>query len=245
MLDLDLDLEADLGVDTVKQAELFASVREKWGIPRDEKRKLRDYPTLRHVIDVRAPDAAGPRGRPRSRPRLPRRARRRRRGVRDADRSARRTARRIPCATAILALVTEKTGYPPDMLDLDLDLEADLGVDTVKQAELFASVRETWGIPRDEKRKLRDYPTLRHVIDVRPPDAARPRGAPKPAPRPSSPRRARRGAGAAGRPRRLRPRRPRRRRPRAAARGRARRAPSALAVQAHRRHAWGRRAACW
>ncbi|HYA64969.1 MAG TPA: acyltransferase domain-containing protein, partial [Candidatus Sulfotelmatobacter sp.] len=34
----------------------------------------------------------------------------------------------------ILALVSEKTGYPPDMLDLDLDLEADLGVDTVKQA---------------------------------------------------------------------------------------------------------------
>ena len=60
----------------------------------------------------------------------------------------------------ILALVSEKTGYPKDMLALDLDLEADLGIDTVKQAELFASVREEWGIPRDEKRKLRDYPTL-------------------------------------------------------------------------------------
>ena len=66
---------------------------------------------------------------------------------------------------AILSLVTEKTGYPPDMLDLDLDLEADLGIDTVKQAELFASVRGLWDIPRDENRKLRDYPTLRHVVD--------------------------------------------------------------------------------
>ena len=42
----------------------------------------------------------------------------------------------------ILALVAEKTGYPSDMLDLDLDLEADLGVDTVKQAEIFAAIRE-------------------------------------------------------------------------------------------------------
>ena len=42
----------------------------------------------------------------------------------------------------ILALVVEKTGYPKDMLDLDLDLEADLGVDTVKQAEMFAAIRE-------------------------------------------------------------------------------------------------------
>jgi hypothetical protein len=39
---------------------------------------------------------------------------------------------------AIINLVAEKTDYPPDMLDLDLDLEADLGVDTVKQAEVFA-----------------------------------------------------------------------------------------------------------
>src|SRR5208337_3788481 len=64
----------------------------------------------------------------------------------------------------VLALVAEKTGYPVDMLDLDLDLEADLGVDTVKQAEVFATIREAYNIPRDENRKLRDYPTLAHVI---------------------------------------------------------------------------------
>ncbi len=60
--------------------------------------------------------------------------------------------------------MVEKTGYPQDMLDLDLDLEADLGVDTVKQAEMFAAIREIYSIPRDENRKLRDYPTLAHVI---------------------------------------------------------------------------------
>ena len=36
------------------------------------------------------------------------------------------------------------------MLDLDLDLEADLGIDTVKQAEMFAAIREIYDIPRDE-----------------------------------------------------------------------------------------------
>jgi NAD(P)-dependent dehydrogenase (short-subunit alcohol dehydrogenase family) len=65
---------------------------------------------------------------------------------------------------AVLTLVADKTGYPPDMLDLDLDLEADLGVDTVKQAEIFATIRESYGIPRDENLKLRDFPTLAHVI---------------------------------------------------------------------------------
>ena len=38
------------------------------------------------------------------------------------------------------------------------------GIDTVKQAELFAQVRETYGIERDDSLKLRDYPTLNHVI---------------------------------------------------------------------------------
>ena len=40
------------------------------------------------------------------------------------------------------SVVSEKTGYPVEMLDLELDLEADLGMDTVKQAEFFATIRE-------------------------------------------------------------------------------------------------------
>ncbi|MDQ1308436.1 MAG: hypothetical protein QG671_4270, partial [Actinomycetota bacterium] len=43
--------EADLGVDTVKQAEVFATVREKFDIARDDELQLRDFPTLQHVID--------------------------------------------------------------------------------------------------------------------------------------------------------------------------------------------------
>ena len=156
MLEPDLDLEADLGVDTVKQADLFASVREIYNIPRDENRKLRDFPTLAHVIRFvyeKRPDlvqvAAAPEVKyepPALSPQPPASA--------VAD----------PVKERLLALVAEKTGYPPDMLDPDLDLEADLGVDTVKQADLFASVREIYNIPRDENRKLRDFPTLAHVI---------------------------------------------------------------------------------
>ena len=48
---------------------------------------------------------------------------------------------------------------------MDLDLEADLGVDTVKQAETFAAVREAYGIARQENLKLRDFPTLKHVVE--------------------------------------------------------------------------------
>ncbi|HUI85302.1 MAG TPA: SDR family NAD(P)-dependent oxidoreductase [Candidatus Binatia bacterium] len=171
MLDLDLDLEADLGIDTVKQAEMFAAIREIYTIPRDENRKLRDYPTLAHVIrfvyEMR-PDLAGTRAtEPAASVAAPARAAAEElpATIAPADTAA---APAIAAGDAvkqrILALVVEKTGYPSDMLDLDLDLEADLGVDTVKQAEMFAAIREIYNIPRDENRKLRDYPTLGHVI---------------------------------------------------------------------------------
>ncbi len=65
---------------------------------------------------------------------------------------------------AVVSIVAELTGYPEELLDLDLDLEADLGVDTVKQAEVFAAVRERFGVERDDTLSLRDFPTLTHVV---------------------------------------------------------------------------------
>jgi len=69
-----------------------------------------------------------------------------------------------PVTQRVLELVSAQTGYPTDMLDLDLDLEADLGVDTVKQAETFAAIRDEYHIERDDTLALRDYPTLNDVI---------------------------------------------------------------------------------
>jgi len=169
MLDPDLDLEADLGIDTVKQAEVFAMVRETFGIPRQDNLKLRDYPTLRHVVGyveqgkgtgatttaVASPVPPAPVATPVATTGAPLAA---------TPAPATATATQGSVVTKVLAIVAEKTGYPSDMLELDLDLEADLGVDTVKQAEVFAMVRETFGIPRQDNLKLRDYPTLRHVI---------------------------------------------------------------------------------
>jgi NAD(P)-dependent dehydrogenase (short-subunit alcohol dehydrogenase family)/acyl carrier protein len=175
MLDLDLDLEADLGVDTVKQAEMFAAIREMYGIPRDENRKLRDYPTLAHVIRFvyeKRPDLAVAGSTPPSAEAQPRPASIQT-GVTEPAETQPAAAQHAvtaeqpsedPIKERILDLVVEKTGYPKEMLDLGLDLEADLGIDTVKQAEMFAAIRAAYNIPRDENLKLRDFPTLAHVI---------------------------------------------------------------------------------
>jgi len=199
MLDLELDLEADLGVDTVKQAEVFAAIREIYNIPRDENRKLRDYPTLAHVIrfvhenrpDLTTAALVAPARQPQMATPAPVATDAKPKA--DAARPDPTPAPQpeVPAAVSsvkdrILALVVEKTGYPVEMLDLALDLEADLGIDTVKQAEMFAAIREIYNIPRDENRKLRDYPTLAHVIRFvyeKRPDLA---GVPQPQPTPAA-----------------------------------------------------------
>ncbi|WP_428897949.1 malonyl CoA-acyl carrier protein transacylase [Parelusimicrobium proximum] len=179
MLDLDLDMEADLGIDTVKQAELFASIREKYNIPVQEGLQLKDYPTIRHMIgfvtnnaggasSAAAPAAVQPSAAPApvAQPQPV---------VTPSAPASQPVVAATPAASGgdlneenvkndLINLISEKTGYPQDMLDLDLDMEADLGIDTVKQAELFASIREKYNIPVQEGLQLKDYPTIRHII---------------------------------------------------------------------------------
>ena len=45
---------------------------------------------------------------------------------------------------------------------MDQDLEGELGIDTVKQAEIMAEVRDIFSLPVDEDFVLSDHPTLNH-----------------------------------------------------------------------------------
>ncbi|MBX9695440.1 MAG: SDR family NAD(P)-dependent oxidoreductase, partial [Cyanobacteria bacterium] len=42
----------------------------------------------------------------------------------------------------LLEIISERTGYPPEMLDPKLDLEADLGIDSIKRVEILNSFRK-------------------------------------------------------------------------------------------------------
>ena len=67
-------------------------------------------------------------------------------------------------ASKVVSLLCEQTGYDPEEIDLDFELEADLGIDTVKQAELIASVREHYALPRDDSFQIADFPTLKELV---------------------------------------------------------------------------------
>jgi NAD(P)-dependent dehydrogenase (short-subunit alcohol dehydrogenase family)/acyl carrier protein len=44
----------------------------------------------------------------------------------------------------VVRIVGERTGYPPDMLDVNADLEADLGIDSIKRVEIAGRLRKAF-----------------------------------------------------------------------------------------------------
>ncbi len=66
----------------------------------------------------------------------------------------------------VLQVFSEVTKYPEDMLELEMEMEADLGIDTVKQATILSILGEKYMLERDEGMQLSNYPTIGHIVDL-------------------------------------------------------------------------------
>jgi acyl carrier protein len=185
MVELDADLEADLGIDSIKKAQLFGELAEHFEIRTADATNLSldDFPTLRHVVEfldgVEPQQRAGA-SKPVERTAIPAAAASAPAvAVSAAPPSSRQVPQPAPAAPAAPALagpelerflidfVVEQTGYPEEMVELDADLEADLGIDSIKKAQLFGELAEHFeiGTARAADLSLDDFPTLRHVVD--------------------------------------------------------------------------------
>ncbi|MFK0044001.1 SDR family NAD(P)-dependent oxidoreductase [Streptomyces sp. NPDC090741] len=73
---------------------------------------------------------------------------------------------------AVLEIVHTRTGYPRDMLDPELDLEADLSIDSIKRVEIIGALADRIGLPTDPGgstesavEELSRIKTLRGIVD--------------------------------------------------------------------------------
>ncbi len=132
VLELDMDLEGDLGIDTVKQVEIFSRVRKNFDLPADDSISIADYNTIRKIGDY-------------------------------VD--SLKTGDEIDVENAVLETISQTTGYPMDVLEKDMDLEGDLGIDTVKQVEIFSQLRERFSISKEVEISIADYPDIGSIIE--------------------------------------------------------------------------------
>ncbi|MEU9408886.1 SDR family NAD(P)-dependent oxidoreductase [Streptomyces sp. NPDC048281] len=67
---------------------------------------------------------------------------------------------------AVLSAVSEKTGYPIDVLTPDMDLVTDLGVDSIKRVEILAAIRDQGIVPDVDATVLGAARTVREIAEV-------------------------------------------------------------------------------
>ncbi len=183
IVELDADLEADLGIDSIKKAQLFGELGEYFEVAPSDDLSLDDFPTLRHVLEYLlksqggAPAAAAPEPAAATGHTAPAVAKPNGLVHEAVSAPASAPVADAPMATGgekldrqeleafLVNFVVEHTGYPAEIVELDADLEADLGIDSIKKAQLFGELGEYFEVAPSDDLSLDDFPTLRHVLE--------------------------------------------------------------------------------
>ena len=137
----DMDLEGDLGIDSIKRVEILAAVAEKLpGAPKVKPEHLGILRTLKSIAEHLSQEMPSSPVEPKPAP--------------------------APILATLLAVVSEKTGYPADTIDPTMDLEGDLGIDSIKRVEILSALAEKLpGAPKVKPEHLGTLRTLQSIAD--------------------------------------------------------------------------------
>ena len=194
MIEPEMDLEGDLGIDSIKRVEILAAVEERVpGMPEVDASHMGTLRTVQQIVEYLeglvgepapaavAPSVAGP--------------------VVETAAAPTPAAPAVDLRAVMLEAVAEKTGYPPEMIEPEMDLEGDLGIDSIKRVEILAAVEErTPGMPEVDASHMGTLRTVRQIVEYLeglvagagpavavPPPATAPAVDPAPAPTPVAP----------------------------------------------------------
>ncbi len=173
LIDVEVDLEADLGLDSIKKAQIIGELAAWSGLRvAPETLRLADYRTLNDIASLAGNDGAMVQAAPiepspsaevttrgavqsTPRPELP--------ALTTTSTAIDATA----LETLLVDFVVDQTGYSRDIVDLDADLEADLGLDSIKTAQLLGELQAQFDLSHltPERMVSATFPTLRSIQD--------------------------------------------------------------------------------
>ncbi|MFN5952855.1 MAG: beta-ketoacyl synthase N-terminal-like domain-containing protein [Dolichospermum sp.] len=178
MLELDMDMEADLGIDSIKKVEILGGLQELYpNLPKPNLEELAEKRTIGQVVEylqkqnpltteipaesiiipqipteiieelapepIIIPQFSIPSSQP--------------------DENSNEYA---DLAQTLLNITSEKTGYPVEMLELDMDMEADLGIDSIKRVEILGAMQEAYpNLPKPNIEELGDLRTIGQIVN--------------------------------------------------------------------------------
>ncbi len=168
MLNLDMSLDHDLGIDSIKRVEILSALQERVpNLPAFQPEELGALHTLKDVVTLA--DARSSAASPAAAGQIPVQ------NVSSVVANESGTSKQISDISqnrsefgpVVLEVVSEKTGYPTEMLNLDMSLDHDLGIDSIKRVEILSALQERVpDLPAFQPEELGGLHTLRDVVTL-------------------------------------------------------------------------------
>ncbi|WP_081431121.1 type I polyketide synthase [Moorena bouillonii] len=184
MLELDMDMEADLGIDSIKRVEILGALQEMYpDLPQANPEQLGELRTLGQIVEYLQSNAS------KVIPVQPEATTNSSAEMETIEsepvesNEVQPVEESLPLETptpltplpaidvkaigqTLLDVVSEKTGYPADMLELDMDMEADLGIDSIKRVEILGALQEMYpDLPQANPEELGELRTLGQIVE--------------------------------------------------------------------------------
>ena len=153
MLELNMRLEGDLGIDSIKRVEILSLLQAQIpGLDSTKATELANLQTLSDIVSAIEGDrtASG--------------EHERKGAVAVTAKASENMVVSTALISAVIAVVSEKTGYPTEMLDPNMHLESDLGIDSIKRVEIFSTLQEK--IPAGKNLSPEDLASIRTLQDI-------------------------------------------------------------------------------
>ncbi|MDZ8053962.1 MAG: beta-ketoacyl synthase N-terminal-like domain-containing protein [Aulosira sp. ZfuVER01] len=191
MLEMDMDMEADLGIDSIKRVEILGGLQELYpDLPKPNLEELAEKRTIGQVVEYLQSNAGGNTSVVASSNPVPEVAEIPQvvtpvetvvttpepvvsfesNPASDAilfpETEATTTTDYADIGQTLLNITSEKTGYPVEMLELEMDMEADLGIDSIKRVEILGAMQEMYpDLPKPDIEELGDLRTIGQIVD--------------------------------------------------------------------------------
>ncbi|MCL6755304.1 acyltransferase domain-containing protein [Nostoc sp. CCCryo 231-06] len=183
MLEMDMDMEADLGIDSIKRVEILGALQEMYpNLPKPNLEELSEKRTIGQVVEYLQSHAS--------------KSITVEIAVHEVQPATEIAVEAAPVVEVVvapepsvviaftpepepatsdefanlgetlLAITSDKTGYPVEMLELEMDMEADLGIDSIKRVEILGAMQETYpNLPKPNIEELGDLRTIGQIVD--------------------------------------------------------------------------------
>ncbi|MCF2150590.1 acyltransferase domain-containing protein [Desmonostoc muscorum LEGE 12446] len=177
MLEMDMDMEADLGIDSIKRVEILGALQEMYpNLPKPNLEELAEKRTIGQVVEYLQSHAS--------------KSVSVEIAIHEVQQAVETPAEVIPEVSVVvaftpqpepepaatnefsnlgetlLAITSDKTGYPVEMLELEMDMEADLGIDSIKRVEILGAMQEMYpNLPKPNIEELGELRTIGQIVD--------------------------------------------------------------------------------